>query len=428
MQNYFCKNIFYKSPFSIVTITIVAVLLRITPIIYLEIKEPEWHEKNINEIEFYYDDVARSLIVEEGFVHSVNPNPYTELKFKPGTPFSFVPPLYSWFVYIIYKIFGPNVFIAKIFTAVMDGFVCVLIFLIGKKFFKNYYISLVGAALYAFYPLSIVMAGVLYYQIPMNLLLCWLLLCLLAPMNAKNGAWAGVALGLSALAKPVTLPLFILLPIGKAFESLRNKSDFSSVLKWTLSFIVAGLLVLLPWTIRNYKVFNEFVPVQRGGPEAFFQGSKNEYIDLDVKTLRIRYEVEFREENKSKKAILNHFELIKNKPFSYLMFLGKKFALAWYNTEGKVKNTEALLIQIPFLILAIAGTFAGIFYWLNTKNAYMIFLILFIIGIQVIIFPLVRYSLAIMPMIMILSSVGVFYIFNIKKRKSFIENTFINKE
>jgi hypothetical protein len=99
----------------------VACLLRIIPIIYLEWRTPGWHEKNINEIEFYYDDVARSLINGKGFVHSVNPrsedSPY---KFKPGTPFHFVPPLYAWWLYLVYLVLT-ECFTGKILQSMLDG-------------------------------------------------------------------------------------------------------------------------------------------------------------------------------------------------------------------------------------------------------------------------------------------------------------------
>jgi len=422
MQIFPNKSFHLSSTSIMVAILAIAVLLRCAPIVFAEFKEPGWHEKNVNEIEFYYDDVARSLIAGKGFVHSVNPNKHTQFKFDPGTPFNFVPPLYAWYIFLIYKIFGPSVFVAKIFTAIMDALVCLMIYLIGKKLFKNDHISLLGAGLYAVYPLSIVMTGVLYYQIPMNILLCWLLICLIAPMTIRNGAWTGVALGLSALAKPVTLPLLLILPFLKAIECFVSGNTIRTFFKWTLPFIVTTLAVLTPWTIRNYVVFNEFIPVQRGGPEAFFQGSKIEYIDSDVDTLRKKYKDDFQVKNKTQKAVENHLDLLKREPLSYASFLGKKFALAWYNTESKIKNNISFLIQIPFLIFATIGTFAGIRFWSSIKKIYLHLLIFFIVGIQVIIFPLMRYTLVIMPLIMILASVGIFYIFSMRSGKNFTEN------
>ena len=163
---------------------------------------------------------------------------------------------------------------------------------------------------------------------------------------------------------------------------------------------------------------------RKGGPEAFFQGSKGEYIDMDVNTLRIKYKDDFLEENKTKKAVRNHIELFNNSPFAYFKFLGKKFILTWYNTEGKEKNFKVILIQIPFLLLAILGMIVGFRAWMKRRNWLLFGFIFYICGIQVVIFPLVRYTLVIMPFVMILAGAGIVYLLNFKERGRFLENNF----
>ena len=119
----------------LILIFILAFFLRVAPNIYLELRQQGWHINNINEMEFYYDDVARSLIVGKGFVHSVNPRSQNSLyKFEPGTPFRFVPPLYAWWLGLVYFIFGPNVLIAKILQCLMDASVCLLLYKIRPTY------------------------------------------------------------------------------------------------------------------------------------------------------------------------------------------------------------------------------------------------------------------------------------------------------
>jgi 4-amino-4-deoxy-L-arabinose transferase-like glycosyltransferase len=415
MQRKFITKFFindYKILFLIFTL---AFILRALPILYLEYNEKGWHEKNINEIEFYYDDVARSLLAGKGFVHSVNPNEHTKYKFDPGTPFHFVPPLYAWFIYGIYKTFGPNVLLGKIFTVALDSLTCALIFLISQKIFKERVISYLGGLLYAIYPLSIATAMTLYYQVPMNILICLLVFFLMNTTNLKNGVLSGVAWGLSTLAKPVTLPLLLILPAFKIIESKFKKTRLQDSLIWSSAFFIIGISVITPWTVRNFIVFNEFVPVQRGGPEAFFQGSLKKYIELDVDTLRLRYKDEFEIDDLLSQGIRNHVMSLRDSPLSYAHFLAKKFAYAWYNTEGKEKNFNALLVQTPFLFLAILGLITGSRNWIKSNNNYILFIILFIMGIQVAIFPLVRYTLVVMPLMMVYSSFGLFYLINIRR-------------
>lgn len=394
----------------LILIFVLAFFLRAAPNIYLEWRQPGWHDNNINEMEFYYDDVARSLISGKGFVHSVNPrsedSPY---KFQPGTPFHFVPPLYAWWLGVVYFLFGPNVLIAKILQCLMDASVCLLLYKIGRIITDNR-VSLTAAFLYAIYPLAIYTSTRLYYQIPMNLALCWLILSFATPVTAKNGMWAGLALALSALAKPVTLPLIALLPVVRIFEAFYKKDHIKKdVIIWTIAFFMAVGLTLSPWTIRNYLVFHKLIPIQGGSGAPLIQGSKEEYIDLDVDTLRKKYGQSFglRNDQFVEVALNNHLNHLKNAPLDYIRFLVKKSLLTWYNTEGKNKNFLTLLMQFPFLVFALFGFVASFKFWLKKPNWYIPALILYITGIQVVFFPLARYTLAVMPLVMLFTAFGL---------------------
>ena len=384
-------------------------MLRIAPIVYKEWVSPGWHAKNVNEAEFYYDDVARSLLIGKGFVHSVNPRSADQrFSFEPGTPFHFVPPLYAWWLYLIYLIFGTSVFFAKIMQCFLDASVCLLIYFIGTRVVKDEKKALLSAALYAVYPLAIIMCSVLYYQIPLNTAICLVILAYLAPINWRNGFWTGAAVGASALAKPVTLPLLILLPALRLGESGFKKAVMKPALSWAFVFILASLAVLTPWTIRNYLVFNKFVPVQHGGEEVLVQGSKEEYIDLDVNALRQKYPKGLAPKNQlTQTAIANHLDHLRKNPVDYLRFMGKKFLLTWYNTEGKQKNVRALLVQIFFLFFAIIGLLLSPRIWSRRPGVYILACILYFCFIQVILFPLVRYTLAVMPLVMLLTADGI---------------------
>lgn len=390
-------------------IFVAAFLFRATPIVYLEWTSPGWHSENINEIEFYYDDVARSIITGKGFVHSVNPRSADQpFKFTPGTPFHFVPPLYAWWLSLLYLLFGPNIFIAKLIQCFLDSAVCIFLYKLGRKAFDRDDIGLLAGGLYSVYPLAIATCTTLYYQIPLNLALCWLLLCVMSPINWWNGFRSGVAVGISALAKPVTLPLFVLLPIIKIAEGIKDKRILKSYWIWSLIFVIAAAVTVAPWTIRNYVVFHELIPIQHGGAVAFYQGSKEDYIDMDVTSLREKYgDFGLKADEYATAAVNNHVEHLQEKPLNYVRFLLKKFALTWYNTEGKTKNPYALLAQIPFLVFAIYGLVISLKTWLSFPRWYIPALVLYICAIQVVTFPLVRYTLAVMPLVMIMSAYGI---------------------
>ena len=396
-------------------IFMLAFILRAAPNIILELREPGWHSTHINEIEFYYDDVARSLIAGKGFVHSVNPrNPDSIFNFTPGTPFHFVPPLYAWWLGVVYFFFGPNVLLAKILQCLLDSFVCVLLYKVAKLMLSEIS-SLLASLLYALYPFSIYTCLVLYYQIPMNLAMCWMILSFNSKVTPLNGMWTGVAMAVSALAKPVTLPFLFIFPAVKIFENIKDRPMYKPVIKWSVSFLITALFIFTPWTVRNYIVFHRFIPIQDGGGEVFLQGSKEEYIDLDVDSLRKKYgaELTVSRDQMNRLAINNHIQHLKINPLDYINFVGKKFLLTWFNTEGKTKNTKALMIQIPFLFFAIIGFFYDYKNWIRRPNWYVIALIIYICAIQVVFFPLLRYTLVVMPFVLILSASGMLITYNI---------------
>ena len=394
---------------TLLLIFFLAVLLRAIPNIWLEWKEPGWHASNINEIEFYYDDVARSLILGEGFVHSVNPRSSTsEYKFSPGTPFHFVPPLYAWLLGIEYFVFGPNVFLAKLVQCFLDAFACLLVYRIGVRMLDRR-TALIAATLYEIYPLAIVVSTRLYYQTLLNLALCWIVLCMAARVTVRNGIWTGIAVGVSALAKPITLPLILIVPAIKMLETIRVRATIRPHVSWLLAFAIAFALTLAPWTIRNYIVFDRFIPVQDGAGVVLIQGSREAYVDLDVVSLRREYGADFEiaEGEFASTALSNHWTHLVSNPVDYFRFLGKKFLLAWYNTEGKDKNAMVLLVQLPFIVAALFGLIAWFPLWTRIPNVYVVGLILYISALQVALFPLVRYTLAVMPLVMLPAALAI---------------------
>ncbi len=403
------RHVLRTAYYPLLFIFAVAFLLRAAPNVWLEWRQPGWHAANINEMEFYYDDVARSLIAGKGFVHSVNPRPETSLyHFTPGTPFHFVPPLYAWWLGLVYFLFGPNVLLAKILQCLMDAAVCLALYKAGTCI-TDRGTSLLAAFLYAVYPLAIYTSTRLYYQIPMNLSLCFLIVFLTAPVTTRNGVWTGIAMATSALAKPVTLPFLLLLPAIRMLEGFAKKTRARASLAWSLSFLLTATVLLAPWTIRNYLVFHTFIPVQRGAGAVLIQGSQERYIDIDVQNLRRIYGRNFgiSPDQFVETAVSNHKSHFMNAPLDYMRFLGKKFLLAWYNTEGRDKNTLTLLIQLPFLTLAFFSLVASPGFWLRGNRWYVPALILYISGIQIALFPLARYTLSVMPLVMLLAAFGM---------------------
>src|SRR3990167_9197624 len=68
-----------------------------------------------------YDGLAISISQGNGYVNS------------DGTPHSLYPPFYPFFLSVIYTFFGHNYFAVRIIQSIIGAFICVLIYLIGRK-------------------------------------------------------------------------------------------------------------------------------------------------------------------------------------------------------------------------------------------------------------------------------------------------------
>jgi 4-amino-4-deoxy-L-arabinose transferase-like glycosyltransferase len=112
-------------------------------------------------------------------------------------------PLYYYYLAIIYKIFGVNPYIARLIQMILGVFTSLLIYLIAKKVF-NKPVALISLVISIFYGMFYIHEGVLLLE-PLatflNTLSIFLLLRIEDKPSYKNIAFAGIAIGLSALCR-----------------------------------------------------------------------------------------------------------------------------------------------------------------------------------------------------------------------------------
>lgn len=101
----------------------------------------------------------------------------------------------------------------------------------------------------------------------------------------KNAAWFGAACGLASLTKAVVM-LYPIVFAGALWFFRRKASPEAARPRLpvlALAFVAMGL-VISPWTIRNYYATGgHFVPISTGMSDAFLRGfvfSKTEYVTL----------------------------------------------------------------------------------------------------------------------------------------------------
>jgi 4-amino-4-deoxy-L-arabinose transferase-like glycosyltransferase len=176
--------------------------------------------------------------------------PFVEAAYGISVPTAAHPPLYPTVLAGLSFLGLDGVLAHRALGALLGGVTIVLVALIGRRV-GGERVGLAAAAMAALYPLLVAADGA-----PMSESLYGLLIaaCLLVALKlrerrtARLAAALGALIGLAALTRSEALLLLVLLGLpltGRAFKP-------------AVALIAACVLVLAPWTIRNWSAFDRF--------------------------------------------------------------------------------------------------------------------------------------------------------------------------
>ena len=195
-----------------------------------------------------YDRLAHAIVNGEGYVSET------------GQPTSMRPPLYSYVLAGFYQVFPDGPAAMRVLQAILDAVTCALVY--GLTFRHFGVVAARVAGVLSIFSLSLLFAT---RHLLTETFMAFFMVAIVYSLDTALTSWrlgaflfTGILVGLSTLTKGTTLPLpaMLLLPILA-----------STQWKWrpTLqagAIVFAGfLVVLLPWTVRNYLVHGEVVPV-----------------------------------------------------------------------------------------------------------------------------------------------------------------------
>ncbi len=181
-------------------------------------------------------------------------------------------PLYPFFLALIYRLFGVNLFWARLIQAGLGAASCGLLFLLGRGLF-NRRVGLVAGLLMAVYPLFIYFDGELLISV---LLVFLILLGFFAFYFAwkKERYWfvPGLVFGLGAIARPNVLLFLSGLFFWFVFQ---YRAQF-----WrrALPFFFGVLVPIVPVTVRNYLKSGRVVLIAWQAGTNFYIGN-NRFSD-----------------------------------------------------------------------------------------------------------------------------------------------------
>ena len=224
-----------------------------------------------------YDQIARNVLEKHVYSHESEP---------PFAPSLIRMPGYPLFLAGVYSVFGhSNTTAVRIVQALMDTATCAMIALVaflwepeeGRKRRS----SIAALALAAVCPFTTIYVATILSETPTMFFavgMCLTTTLALKTTNQKKALWlwlatgllAGVAVlfrpdsGLFALALGLTLVVATLsrgggVKLSKQHEEIRYRT--AQTLYLGAIFSVAFCLALVPWAVRNYRVFHLFQPL-----------------------------------------------------------------------------------------------------------------------------------------------------------------------
>lgn len=350
-------------------------------------------------------------------------------------------PGYPLTLAFIYKIFGHNLQAVRSLQAIVSSFACIFIYFLAMRLFNNHTIGIISSTVCALYFPFISYSGIVSREAILAVLLLINILLVLKAFKAgafSNYVLAGASIGISALfdERMTYFPVFVFFIL-----LLLQVNSKKKVFIKPLFLFFSAAIVIMPWTIRNYAVYKEFIPVTRAQTACFWLSTH------PSETLEWRLE---KEPLKSLAAGLSNEEIftklsseavknLKEHPFIYAKLSVKRFFRLWigshsnsfYGLEESFANvsregkwgvfgvkTAMLLLN---LIIITSGC-VGIFIAARTydKRAILIILlpVLYLTIVHTLSFSTPRYAVPMMPLLIVFSGITLYGMSNIALSKS----------
>ena len=345
---------------------------------------------------------------------------------------------YPAFLAGLFFVFGPSIWVGQIANLVLSGLILILAYQIAKRLFQSELSGRLTLLLLAFYPDHIFYTSLIATEILfLFLLLLTGLFLLLAQNNLRWAVAAGVVCGLACLVKPQT----ILVP------GLVIASQFARELGWPalrhylkiglISYLLLGL-TLVPWTWRNYTLFNDVVFISTNGGYNLLVGN-NPHADGAYghhKPITAMLSDVSDEQTRDAKATALAISYIREHPWQTIKLWPQK---VWhlYKREsiGLYWNQQGLSAEMNqrfATLFAILMTFAQIYYGVlailfagslfTLKRVYSriglypflpISFIIYFTGITILTFGIGRFHFPIIPWVIMVIGAGITTIFGL---------------
>jgi 4-amino-4-deoxy-L-arabinose transferase-like glycosyltransferase len=239
-------------PYILFVLVALAVRLAVIPFVYRDWLDPFVLEH------WAFGLIAKSIASGHGFGSP----------FAPTGASALLPPVYSYLLAGIFKIFGietkASVLAALSLNSVFSALTCIPVYLLARQAFGERVAKWAGWG-WAFSPYGVYYGADWAWSTPLVTLelacLFYFAWRLEKSSRTRDWLWFGLFGGFSALTEPVILSVVPLLGLWTVYRRYRSQQS------WKVPMITAALsalAVMSPWLVRNYELFHRFIPVRSG--------------------------------------------------------------------------------------------------------------------------------------------------------------------
>jgi 4-amino-4-deoxy-L-arabinose transferase-like glycosyltransferase len=325
-------------------------------------------------------------------------------------------PVYPGVVATLHFITGSTSFVpVQIFQSVLHGLTCWIVFQLAALIYPRR-LSLTTQILCALHPMLVWYTARVWIETTHTFLVtlsAYLLLRLMNDPSLLKSCATGFLLGVTSLTKSILFPFSILIGLYVAGQG-RPGSRIAG-----LALTTVCILVVIPWTMRNYSASGMLVPVHTSLGLNLMQGDAiaEHWCETPLSTLAI-----WEKGNARKDSILGGSNISAIDPpgdqlltrtamkyyLSHPLFAAQRFFLNsltfCYLSESPLKSTILAIVQFPLYALAFASVIRA---WRKRAEIRMLALLVgYYILAHALIVGWVRYSVPIVPILVVLA-VGV---------------------
>jgi len=190
-----------------------------------------------------------------------------------GNKVFYHPPLYAYFLAIVYKVFGSSVLVVRLIQIIIGSFSCVLLADAGRRLLSKP-VGLLAGLILAFYAPAIFYDGLFHKTALDGLFLCltiWLLSLLIAePHRGLLWFLAGLVMGCMVLTRENAL-IFIAVIVFWLLVHYRNLGGRQLV--FAAVFLAGSAVLLLPVVIRNKIIGGHYLLTTSNFGRNFYIGN-----------------------------------------------------------------------------------------------------------------------------------------------------------